>query len=53
MTPTVDYTSNTMKYYKSVGRIGTSANTPSRGVIFHGIRSIIIFVMYACAKICS
>ena len=42
----IDYTSNTMKYHESVGRIGTSAagtsaNTLSRRVIFYGIRSII------------
>ena len=41
-----DYTSNTVKYHESVGRIGMSAagtsdNTLSRRVIFHGIRSII------------
>ena len=42
----IDYTSNTVKYHESVGGIGTSAagtsaNTPSRRVIFHGLRSII------------
>ena len=44
----IDYTSNTVKYHESVGRIGTSAtgtsaNTPSRRVIFHGIHSNYIY----------
>jgi len=33
-------TLNTAKYQKSVGRIGTRANTPNRRVIFCGIQGI-------------